>query len=181
MNKSPADEKLWAEFRKYFQAFVADDIEKALNAGLEVEVIILTVIGIDCLSGYYAGKETNRHFFVNFMKDFMPLYGSYADDIYSCVRSGLAHDYVIKQNSKSKRSFVFSRDRGEPHLVPTNANPDVIFLNRETFARDFLKAQRKYFDKVENDQSTWNKALLRLKGQKGFLTVRPEEKLVKPP
>jgi len=181
MNKSPADEKLWAEFRKHFQVFIADDIEKALNAGLEVGVIILTVIGIDCLSGYYAGKETNRQFFVNFMKVFMPSYGSYADDIYSCVRSGLAHDYVIKRNSKSKRSFVFSRDQGEPHLVPTNVNPDVIFLNRETFARDFLEAQRKYFEKAENDQSTWNKALLRLNGQKGFLTVRPEEKLVKPP
>jgi hypothetical protein len=177
MNKKPDDEKLWAEFRKYFGAFVVSDIEKALNAGIEVGVIILTAIGIDCLSGYYAGRKTDRKLFVKFMKNFMPAYAAHADDIYNCVRSGLAHDYIIKRNSKTNRTFVFSRDTGEPHLAPTTKNPNVIYLNRETFARDFLKAQHEYFEKAENDQKLWDKALRRLI-KRGFITVRPEDELV---
>jgi hypothetical protein len=90
----------------------------------------------------------------------------------------LAHDYVIKENPANNRSFVFKRDHGEPHLTQSSANPNVIYLNRETYARDFLEAQQRYFEKVEGDQNSWDQAMKRLKHQKGFLTVRPEEQLI---
>jgi hypothetical protein len=178
MNKKPDDEKLWAEFHKYFDAFVVDDINKALNVGIEVGTIILTTIGIECLSGYYAGKETKRKHFVKFMHDYMPTYGYYAEDIYACVRNGLDHDYVIKVNAVSKNSFVFTRNAGEQHLCPTTQNPNFFYLNREQYARDFLEAQHNYFEKVEHDQDEWDRAIRRLKSQKSFLTVRPEDELI---
>jgi hypothetical protein len=178
MNKLPDDEKLWSEFRQYFDAFVVSDINKSLQAGVEVGVIVLTTVGIECLSGYYAGEESKRRHFVKFMQDFMPAYGGYADDIYGCIRNGLAHDYVIKVNLVEKKGFVFKRDAGEPHLVATPQNPNIIYLNREQFAKDFLDAQHKFFEMVESDQSAWDKAIRRLKSQKGFLTVRSENELV---
>ena len=181
MLRQSADEILWLEFRKYFEAFVIGDVEKSLQAKIEVGTIILTTVGIECLSGYYAGEEADRKHFVEFVQEFMPAYASYADDVYTCVRNGLAHDYVIKENPTNKRSFVFKRDHGEPHLSPTSVNPNVIYLNRETYARDFLEAQRQYFAKVESDQSLWDKAMKRLRNQKGFLTVRSEEQLVARP
>ncbi len=65
MNKSPEDQKQWAEFRKYFERFVVSDIEKSLKADIEVGTIILTAIGIDCLSGYNAGKPTKNLYLFN--------------------------------------------------------------------------------------------------------------------
>lgn len=172
MLKQPADVTLWTEFRKYFDAFVVQDVKKSLQAGLEVGTIILTTVGIECLSGYYAGKEAKRKHFVSFMKDFMPTYAAFANDIYACVRNGLAHDYVVKKNPTNGRTFLFQRDHGEPHLSPTPTNPDVIYLNRTDYANDFLEAQRLYFEKVDNTQTLWDTAMRRIKSQKGFLTVR---------
>jgi hypothetical protein len=178
MNKSPEDERLWKEFRQYFTAFVVNDVKKSLEIGIEVGTIILTTIGIECLGGYYAGKETKREHFVKFMQDFMPEYGNLADDIYECIRNGLAHDYVVKENKKNQRKFILTRNQGEQHLSSHPLNPNVFYLNRETYARDFLKIQRAYFEKVDNDQSLWDKAMQRLHSQKGFLTVRPENEFV---
>jgi len=180
MNKLPVDERLWKEFRQYFTAFVVDDVKKSLDIGIEVGTIILTTIGIECLSGYYAGKETKREHFVKFVQDFMPEYGNLADDIYECIRNGLAHDYVVKENKKNQRKFIFTRNQGEQHLSSHPLNLHVFYLNRETYARDFLKIQLTYFEKVDNDQSLWDKAMQRLHSQKGFLTVRPENEFISP-
>lgn len=188
--KLPDDEKLWAEFHHYFIAFVVGDIEKSLQVGIEVGTIILTTIGIECLGGYYSGKTDEKSFipkgkpkreridFVKFMQDFMPSYEKYADDIYACIRNGLAHDYVT--NTVNKKTFLFKRDYGEQHLTSIPSNPNVVYLNREKYALDFLQAQNKYFEKAESEQVIWNNAIQRLRSRKGFLTVRPENILVNP-
>jgi hypothetical protein len=178
MLKQPVDVNLWTEFCRYFIAFVVEDVNKSLKINIEVGTIILTTVGIECLSGYYAGKEAEQKHFVKFMQVFMPSYAKFADDIYACVRNGLAHDYVIKENPVTKLTFVLQGKHGEPHLSPTPVNSKVIYLNREDYASDFLEAQRQYFEKVENDQSLWDRAMKRLKSQKGFLTVRPLNQFV---
>ena len=137
--------------------------------------MILTTVGIECLSGYYAGQEANRDHFTNFIAHFMPEYAPFASDIYACVRNGLAHDYVIKRNSESGRTFVFQRDHGESHLTPSPDDPSVIYLNREDYARDFLRAQELYFKEVDTNQVVSDLAIKRLTSQRGFLTVRPIE------
>jgi hypothetical protein len=57
-------------------------------------------------------------------------------------------------------------------------SPNIIYLNREQYARDFLEAQYQFFETVESNQSAWDNAIQRLKSQKGFLTVRSEDELV---
>ena len=74
MLKRPVDANLWNEFRKYFVAFVVEDVKKSILANIEVGTIILTTVGIECLCGYYAGQEADRKHFVNFMQVFMPSY-----------------------------------------------------------------------------------------------------------
>ena len=180
MLKQPADVSLWMEFHRYFVAFVVEDVRKSLESNIEVGTIILTTVGIECLCGYFAGQKAERKHFVDFIQMFMTSYAKYADDIYACIRNGLAHDYVVKENSATNVTFVFQRNHGEPHLTSTPMNSNVIYLNREDYANDFLEAQRQYFERVENDQSLWNRAMKRLKSQKGFLTVRPLHQLVTP-
>lgn len=174
MKRLHDDEILWKEFQDYFTAFVVSDVEKSLEIGIEVGTVILTTIGIECLGGYYAGKKTERKYFVKFMQDFMPKYGDLADDIYECIRNGLAHDYVINENKVNHRKFIITGKQGEKHLSAHSANPNVFFLNRYAYARDFLAAQKNYFQKVGNDQFLWGNAMKRIHHQKGFLTVRPE-------
>jgi len=173
MLKQPDDINLWNEFRRYFTAFVVEDIKKSLQADIQVGTIILTTVGIECLGGYYTGKEADRVPFVKFMQMFMPSYAKYADGIYTCIRNGLAHDYVINEDKSTNLTFVFKGKCGEPHLSPVSANSSVIYFNRVNYANDFLEAQNQYFEKVENDPSLWGNAMKRLKNKKGFLTVRP--------
>jgi len=173
MNKSSEEQEQWAEFCKYFDRFVVGDIEKSLKADIEIGTIILTVIGIDCLSGYYAGQPTDRSLFVQFVNEFMPRYATYADDIYECIRNGLAHDYIIKTSPQTKRTFKFTRDDGEDHLVTAVPDPLGIYLNRVAFAKDFLDAKQNYFARVANEQALWDKAMQRLR-KRGFLTVLHE-------
>src|SRR5574341_1318748 len=173
MHKQPRDELIWTEFQHYFEAFVVGDVKKALTAEVGVGVIILTTVGIDCLGGYYLGVKSNRAPFVKFVKDFMPQYGIYADDIYTCIRNGLCHDYVINESKITNRRFLISGDYNEPHLVPSSRNKDYVYLNRIAYAEDFLKAQGEYFERAENDQRVWDNAVTRLIHKKSFLTVRP--------
>ncbi len=176
MNKLPDDEKLWAEYRQSFESFVVGDIEKALKAGIQVGVITLTAVGIDCLGGCYAGDKSKPEHFASFVRDFMPSYVGLEDDLYYCVRCGLVHAFTVYRTSSTNRSFLLTGAQGELHLKPVRDHQDLIHLDRVTFASDFLEARRKYFEKAESDQDIWDKALRRLK-QAGFLMVFPEESL----
>ena len=49
------------EFQKSFTNFVVKDVEKSLKGDLEVGTIILVVIGIECLSGYYVSQKQHLH------------------------------------------------------------------------------------------------------------------------
>ena len=144
------------EFQNSFTNFVVKDVEKSIRGDLEVGVIILVVIGLECLSGYYAGKESDRQTFVKFVSDFLPDYAPHADNIYACIRDGLAHDYIIKD--VHGKSFRFTRDKGESHLTAVESNPEWIYINRKIFAQDFVAAQSAYFKELHTNIDLQNKA-----------------------
>ena len=158
----------WENFRSSFEKFVVKDLEKALNTDIEVGIIILTVFGIECLSGYFAGKDSDRETFKGFIDKFMPTYSIHSKTIYNCIRNGLAHDYIIKEIEG--RSFLFTRNHGEKHLVPVEGKPKWYYLNRESFALDFLKAQKDFFEQVNRDEILSRSVLKRLQ-KESFLDV----------
>jgi hypothetical protein len=173
MFKDPQDAQNWEEFKSNFAAFAVADIEKCLDADIQVGTIILTLTAIDTLSGYYAGRYSEKVDFINFMQRFMPSYASCADDIFGLMRSDLVHNYAIRKDGTIGSRFVLKGMRGEPHLIPTS-NPEIIFFNRVQFAEDFLAAQRRYFLQVETDELLWKNAIQCARDWYGFLTVRPE-------
>jgi hypothetical protein len=158
----------WHSFRESFKNFIVKDLEKALSAHVEVGTIILTIVGIESLSGYFVGKNSDDKTFMAFIGEFMPEYSSHAETLYKCVRNGLAHDYIIKEHKK--QGFMFTRDKGEKHLMPVENKYGWFYLNREKFALDFIEAQKVFFEKVETDKEMKVKAMGRLKGR-GFLEV----------
>jgi len=159
----------WLKFKASFEKFIVQDIKKALLADIEVGTFVLTAIGIECLSGYFAGKPSDNNTFQDFIKAFMPEYHTHALSIYKCIRNGLAHDYIIKENLNGK-SYIFTRNQGENHLIPVQGKPGWYYFNREQFALDFLEAQEMYFRQVGENQQLLQKALMRL-SERRFLDV----------
>jgi len=158
----------WQRFKDSFEKFIIQDLNKSLKSDIEVGTIFLTVIGLECLSGYFVGKPSNKETFISFINAFMPRYFPHAKAIYQCIRNGLSHDYIIKESEG--QSFLFTRNRGEKHLIPLEGKPKWFYFNREQFALDFLDAQRNYFEQVDNDQELFERAVRRLK-LRNFLDV----------
>lgn len=158
----------WHRFKESFEKFIVQDLKKSLNANVEVGVIVLTSIGIECLSGYFTGKESDDKTFSIFIERFMPQYSPHAVTLYKCVRNGLAHKYIIKEYEG--KSFLFTRNKGDKHLIPVENKQGWFYLNREQFALDFIKAQKDFFQCVEVDEELQERAMKRL-GDKSFLDV----------
>lgn len=158
----------WQKFRDSFEKFVVRDLEKSLRADIEVGIIILTTIGIESLSGYFEGEPADGKTFKAFINKFMPNYSDHAEAIYQCIRNGLVHDYIIKE--WEGKSFLFTRRQGERHLMPVDNKPGWYYLNREYFALDFLKAQKNFFDEVNQNQKLYGKVLNRL-NDRSYLDV----------
>lgn len=165
------DKEKLEQWRISIDAFVINDVRKALSAGnLEVGLIIITLVGVDCLGGYFAGKPAERKHFEKFIKNYFPSsYKNFAGEIYE-LRNHLLHDYVIP------RHFMLSGDNAENHLKTGkekggNGIP-LIGFDRVSFAQDFLGAWDRYFSAVSNDANLYEKMLKR-QGKRGFLIVRP--------
>ena len=140
------------------EKFSIGELRKAVEKDdLEVGLIILTVVGIDCLGAYLAGRQDvvpqtfkdfiNKYFSLTYQQHQM------IDNIY-ILRCGLVHQYKINDDK-----FYFVRDESEGHhLAPVaiNGKPRIIF-NRKIFAKDFLKAWEDYSKEIfENDQLAEN-------------------------
>jgi hypothetical protein len=147
------------EWKKSIEGFVVNDIRYAVeNDKLETGLIILTCAGVDCLGGYFTGKQADREPFTKFVVEFFPdVYKSYADDIYD-LRNKLVHDHIIH------RKFIANRnqDEAERHLQPCRfKGQDRIWFNRYAFANDFLNAWGDYLERVSTDVDTYTKMVKR--------------------
>ncbi len=163
-------------WKRWIEAFIINDIKKALDKDvLEVGLIILTLLGIECLSAYYTGRRNSSlSTFQKFLKKyFPPTYAKYADKIYLSLRHGLAHSYVparIKIGSAEITPFVMVRYQHEPHLSPVQADHEYpLYFNRERFALDFIAAWEKYASDLNTDPQLQKNVTMR--AQKGFLVV----------
>jgi hypothetical protein len=169
------------EWKESVEKFFIGDIKRMLDSDeLEVGLIILTFVGIDCLGGYFAGRESDTQTFKSFMRSdyFPPSYHNLADEIFE-LRNGLMHDYTIKHNK-----FRFYRDEGEgvPHLKSFHQDKKYpISFNRKIFAKDFLNAWKRYSEDVLNHPNLSRKTLDRMnKEGRGYLVVETPDKFPKP-
>ena len=155
--------KAWKE---NFEKFIIRDIERAIEKdNLEVGLIILTFVAVECLSGYYAGRVASGRTFIKLIKECFPSeYKPFAGRLYG-LRSDLAHNYAPRGN------FLLKREINEPHLTPyTIGNDTYIWFNRQAFARDFLNVWKNYVDHVSEDDDLYSKLVQRIKAQ-GYLVV----------
>ena len=167
------EQQVLQEWKQSVENFVVSDIRGCLDRDiLEVGLIILTLVGIDCLGGYFTGKQSEQETFREFISSkYFPLeYQNVAGELY-VLRNGLVHDYTTKHNR-----FVFFRRSGEgdPQLQSFDTDQgQAVALNREVLARDFLRAWELFSDDVHTDQALAAKVIKRIKqAGRGFLIVR---------
>lgn len=164
--------ELFHRFKKSYYSFVVDDLKRAETANLQVGLIILTLIGIDTLGGYFCGAESDDGTFRKFIKRFMPAtYKPHAKTLYGFVRSGLLHNYVVGDRFNKSRGYLLTGAESDPHLQ--SRADDLIYLNRQTLTKDFFLAVDRYFLEVEHDAGLMAAALKRIR-LKGFLEVSME-------
>lgn len=179
------DEEIIEKWKYWIQEFAINDIKKALEKdALEVGLIILTLLSIECLSAYYLGQsDSSPGTFEKFMKMyFPPEYAKYAGKIYFSLRNGLIHSYVpnkLKIDSREIYPFVMVGKKGEPHLTPCKPKHNFpVYFNRVQFAEDFLEAWGKFVNDIDGNAELQKKLISR--AQKGFLVVDNINKFVRP-
>lgn len=177
------DTEFISTWKRWIEDFIINDIKKALDKDvLEVGLIILTLLGTECLSSYYTGKrDSDVSTFEKFVKKyFPPIYTPHADKIYRSLRNGLAHSYVpakIKINSVEITPFVMVRNLGEPHLSPCQIGRQYpMVFNRAQFAQDFILAWEKYSSDV--DAIPQLQKNVKSRARKGFLVVDEMKNLI---
>jgi hypothetical protein len=121
------------------ESFIIRDVRKAVERDeLETGLIILTLVGVECLGSYFTGEKADKAPFTAFMKAYFPApYHNIADDIYASLRNGLMHDYTIKNDR-----FILVRNTDDKrHLQIVDSK---IVFNRAVFASDFLDAWERF-------------------------------------
>lgn len=176
MNKQ-TEQELLNEWKEWIEKFVIEDIKRALDGNLQVGLVILSLIGIECLGGYLNGAKEGKNSFIAFIQKYFPDdYKPYTKDIYDYLRNGLAHSYTISLDDKKRhrdKFVLFGGDKQEPHLKPFDLeNKSLVSFNRKTFARDFLKAWEKYSKEIfaDQDPELRKRAVKRMQSG-GFLKV----------
>lgn len=169
--------RLWKES---MEQFVIHDIKASLQKDvLEVGLIILTLIGIDSLSGYYVGEKASTQTFKKFIQTsyFPKSYHHLADDIY-VLRNRLVHDYTSTRDKIVLfRTEEQAHDQGLRHLHPLRLTEKYpICFVRETFAKDFLEAWSRFSNDVTTDDKLANNVVSRVKKVgREFLVVKEIE------
>ncbi len=175
------DLEILVKWQEWIEKFVIEDIRKSLKApedsAIQIGLIILSLLGTECLSGYYVGKPADDKTFSEFMrKYFPPAYSKYDIQIYKSLRNGLLHDYVTKKipiGGVEINPFNLNGKAGEPHLMPVYPGRDYpVWFNRVSFATDFIEAWNKYVSDIYTDPNLLKRMVDRAK-LRGFMSVGP--------
>lgn len=135
------EDKLITQWLKSIDEFIIHDIRQCLkNDFLGTGLIILTLAGVECISGYFCGKKADKQTFCEFLSSeyFPQPYATYSSQIYEKLRNGLVHDHTNKNNI----FCMFRNEKDSSHLKEelNEEGERFITFNRETFAKDFINA-----------------------------------------
>lgn len=153
-------EKLNNYFDKYIDKMIIEDIEKmkARNDGLKFSYpyLLLVYSGIDTFGGIERGfargnsSERFRCFVTEWMGKINPLYKeeSLAYLIYDSWRCGVMHQATLKRGFETS-SYKYDRSKHLHYME----DKDRVFIHSLQFADDFIKAQKKYREYINNSSS----------------------------
>lgn len=101
--------------------FIIEDIlrevKSCINCDAELAAIILCLVLVDYLAGYYTGHQSRRIDFIGFMHKYFPKkYSPYNEIIYDQLRSGLLHNLAAINPWKGHGKSFRIHSHLEKHL-----------------------------------------------------------------
>ena len=128
---------------RYLHDVIFPDAIRAIVNGGELSGLLLGFSIVEYLSGYYAGKQSQKKDFIAFVKVYFPeQYFPYIDDIYVHLRNGLVHNLTIK-NPWQNSPINFILEKESPlHLV---SKEEKIVFSSQHFIEDTRRAMVMFF------------------------------------
>lgn len=155
---------LW---EKSMNDFLIHDIRIALDQNsLRAGVLILSLVAVDCLGGYYTGNLSKTNTFKEFLESryFPPKYKEHKNLIWDDLRNALFHDYSFTDIKIDL--FGTSQEANDLKHLQKTASGKVCFFC-DVFAQDVLIAWDKFSKDVrENEGDVQKKVIQRIKKTK---------------
>jgi hypothetical protein len=155
------------KLRKYLVHDVLSDMERAQAADAPLSAVLLGLASIDYLAGYYAGKQSKKPEYVDFMRRYFPsAHQPYLEAFYDQLRSGLMHNLVAMNPWKPNEiSFTIHRHSDNHLAVGADGKIDFsvghlrvdIFRAWRMWAFDLIMKPDKNEQEVRNFHRRFNK------------------------
>ena len=148
------DLRLWVdEFERYFDERIVHEIARAIEVGLQTAPYILISCAIDFLTTFWAGANSTRARYRDFVNAFFAGYDG--ESLYRELRCRMVHNHTVGETA------IICWD--EPDLHGCTIGDGTVVLNLEQFFQDFIEAKNRYFaalrtspELLENQISRFN-------------------------
>jgi hypothetical protein len=141
--------------------FIDNDIPAAINGNANYLAALGLLAYTEYMGGLYCGNLTTdlSIHYITFIKKFFPydyakvevdLRSNHLRGLYSVVRSGLTHEYFIKEISKIEMNNPSGQPLSCGIAYNKTSNPQIVFYVNQYF-NDFKGAFEQYYDQLKYD------------------------------
>ena len=130
------DLQLWIdEFEGYFDQRIVSEIRTTIEVGLQTAPYILISCAIDFLVTFWAGADSTRTHYRDFVDTFFTGYDG--QNLYTELRCRMVHNHTVGEGA------IICWD--EPDLHRSTTGDGTVVLNLKQFFDDFVEAKNRYF------------------------------------
>jgi len=160
------DLELWIdEFERYFDERIVDEIRTTIEVGLQTAPYILISCAIDFLVTFWAGADSARTRYRDFVNTFFDGYDG--EDLYRELRCRMVHNHTVGERA------IICWD--EPDIHRCTINDGAVVLNLEQFFEDFIQAENRYFSALRVSSELLNNHIRRFNEMGVLCSIDPDD------
>ncbi len=160
------DLALWVdEFERYFDERIVSETRTAIGIGLQTAPYILISCAIDFLTTFWAGADSSRERYRDFVNAFFAGYDG--ENVYRELRCRMVHNHTVGQTA------IICWD--EPDLHGCTIGNGTVVLNLAQFFQDFIKAKNKYFAALRTSPDLLENQMARFNEMGVLSSIEPDE------
>ena len=129
------------------------DVQRASNGGSKMGAFILGSCFIDCLAGFWVGRQSKGADYRRFVQEYLPSYN--AQELYSDLRCKLVHNY------SEGGSYLFVDNKHALHFK--RAGDERLIINLEDFILELEQAMNHFFSDLDSNIGLQMNAIARFK------------------
>jgi len=160
------DLQLWVdEFERYFDEVILSEIRAVIELGLQTALYILISCAIDFLVTFWAGSDSTRTHYQDFVNTFFVAYDG--ESVYRELRCRMLHNYTVGEH------IIVCWD--EPDLHGCTTDEGEVVLNREQFFDDFVDAKNRYLAALRREPDLLDNHIARFNEMGVLCSINPDD------